>query len=43
MKSAIMEKISNLGVGILFVVVGALLVVLMIAYLLYNIFIMKPG
>ncbi len=43
MKSAIMEKVNNLGIGILFVMVGALLVVLMITYLLYNIFILKPS
>ncbi len=43
MKLAIMEKVKNLGVGILFVAIGAFLVVLMIAYLFYNIFIIKPN
>ncbi|HEY9247074.1 MAG TPA: hypothetical protein VIO11_09535 [Candidatus Methanoperedens sp.] len=43
MKSTIMEKVSNLGVGVLFVMLGAFLVVLMIAYLLYNIFILRQS
>ncbi len=38
-----MEKIKKLGIGIAFVVIGIFFAVLMIAWLLYNIFIFSKG
>ncbi len=37
------ERIKNLGIGILFVGMGIFFAVLMIAWLLYNIFISSKG
>ncbi len=42
-KTEYMEKTKKLGIGIAFVVIGIFFVVLMIAWLLYNIFIFSKG
>jgi hypothetical protein len=38
-----MEKIKNFGIGILFIGIGIIIAILMIAWLLYNIFISSKG
>ncbi len=38
-----MERIKNLGIGILFIGISIFIAVLMIAWLLYNIFIFSKG
>ena len=38
MKTDYMEKIKNLGIGILFIIIGLIFSVLMIAWLINNIF-----
>jgi hypothetical protein len=42
-KERIKERIENLGIGILFVAIGIFFALLMIAWLLYNIFISSKG
>ncbi len=42
-KGIIKERIKDLGIGTAFVGIGILLAVLMIAWLLYNIFIFSKG
>ena len=37
------ERIEELGIGILFIGIGILLAILMIAWLIYNIFISSKG
>ncbi len=39
----IKEKIKNLGIGVLLVIIGMFFAILMIAWLLYNIFISSKG
>lgn len=39
----IKERIKNLGIGILLVIIGIIFAILMIAWLLYNIFISSKG
>ncbi len=38
-----MEKIKKFGIGILFVGIGIIIAILMVAWLLYNIFISSKG
>ncbi len=38
-----MEKIKNFGIGILFVGIGIIIAILMVVWLLYNIFISSKG
>jgi preprotein translocase subunit Sss1 len=42
-KEGIQERIKDLGIGILFVGIGIIIAILMIAWLLYNIFISSKG
>ncbi|SNQ61443.1 hypothetical protein [Candidatus Methanoperedens nitratireducens] len=42
-KERIKERIKNLGTGILLVIIGIFFAVLMIAWLLYSIFISSKG
>lgn len=39
----IQERIKDLGIGILFVGIGIIIAILMVAWLLYNIFISSKG
>ncbi len=39
----IKERIKDLGIGILFVGIGIIIAILMVAWLLYNIFISSKG
>jgi hypothetical protein len=39
----IQKKINDLGIGVYFIGIGILLVILMIGWLLYNIFISSKG
>ncbi len=38
-----MEKIENFGIGILFIGIGIIIAILMVVWLLYNIFISSKG
>lgn len=42
-KERIQEKIKDLGIGVYFIAIGIFLVLLMIGWLLYNIFISSKG
>ncbi len=43
MKIEFVEKIKNLGIGMLFIIIGIFFFILMIAWLIYNIFISSKG
>ncbi len=42
-KKGIQKKINDLGIGVYFIAIGIFLVILMIGWLLYNIFISSKG
>ena len=42
-KEGIQKKINDLGIGVYFIGIGIFLVILMIGWLLYNIFISSKG
>ena len=42
-KEGIQKKINDLGIGVYFIVMGIILIILMIGWLLYNIFISSKG